>query len=48
MDKARLYDDLKATLELWVQGQGTERPTDECLDGIALVLELMMRAEDRS
>jgi hypothetical protein len=48
MDKSRLYDDLKETLTLWVQGLGTERPEEECMDGIALVLELMMRAEERS
>ena len=48
MNKAQLYDDLKETLTLWVQGLGTERPEEECMDGIALVLELMMRAEERS
>ena len=47
MNKAQLYDDLKETLTLWVQGLGTERPNDECLDGIALVLVLMLRAEER-
>jgi len=48
MNKAQLYDDLKETLTLWVQGLGTERPEEECMDGIVLVLELMLRAEERS
>jgi hypothetical protein len=47
MTKEELWNDLRETLSLWTQGQGTERPEDECLDGIALVLELMLRAEER-
>ena len=48
MDKQYLWDQLKEQLALWNQGLGTERPEDECLDGIAFVLELMLRAEERS
>jgi hypothetical protein len=48
MPKDRLYDDLRETLELWVNGNGTEKPGEECMPGIALVLELMKRAEERS
>jgi hypothetical protein len=49
MDKKALWNDLKNTLGLLVEGNGGwERPDEFRMAGVELVLELMLRAEEKS